>query len=72
MVGVCSLNEQFRVRDWQLRIRSAVYVCVCMYVSVDSMGKEESCKAGVWNYGYLKFFLGREKGRHTYIQFIHS
>ena len=52
VVGVSSLHEQFRVRDWQLRMRSAVCVCVCvcvcMYVSVDSMGKEESCKAGVW------------------------
>ena len=76
MVGVCSLHEQFRVRDRQLQMRSAVCVCVCvcmcMYISVDSMGKEESCKAGVWNCGYFKFFCGREKGRHTYIQFVHS
>ena len=34
---------------------------MCMYVSVDSMGKEESCKAGVWNCGYLKFFGGERK-----------
>ena len=45
---------------------------MCMYVSVDSMGKEESCKAGVWNCGYLKFFWGREKGRHTYLYTVYT
>ena len=46
-----------------------VCVYICMYVSVDSMGKEEICTAGVW-ISYI--FGGREKGRHTYIQFVHS
>ena len=32
VVGVSSLHEQFRVRDWQLRMRSAVCVCVCVYI----------------------------------------
>ena len=49
---------------------SAVYVCVCMYVSVDSMRRRRRVvRQGC---GYLKFFGGREKGRHTYIQFVHS
>ena len=63
VVGVSSLHEQFRVRGWQLRMRSAVCVCVCvyicMYVSVDSMGKEEICKAGVW-ISYI--FWGEREG----------
>ena len=32
----------------QARASDICCVCVCMYVSVDNMRKEESCKAGVW------------------------
>ena len=47
-----------------------VCVCVCIYVSVDSMRRRRRVvRQGC---GYLKFFGGREKGRQTYIQFVHS